>query len=124
MLELPFVTLCCAGPRGSAGRSGDANATFAPPAGPGPCPCGTSGRGTGIVGYNVQAVADTKHHLIVAHEVTNTGHDKDQLSNMATQGHEAIGTKKIEVIADQGYYGGPEFWPVKSPGSRPMFPGP
>ena len=68
----------------------------------------TSGRGTGIVGYNVQAVADAKHHLIVAHEVTNTGHDRDQLSNMATQAHEAIGTKKIEVIADRGYYNGPE----------------
>ena len=36
----------------------------------------TSGRGTGIVGYNVQAAADAKHHLIVAHEVTNTGHDR------------------------------------------------
>ena len=68
----------------------------------------TSGRGTGIVGYNVQAVADAKHHLIVAHEVTNTGHDRDQLSNMAMQAHEAIGTKKIAVIADRGYYNGPE----------------
>jgi transposase len=35
----------------------------------------TSGRGTGIVGYNVQTAVDTKHHLIVAHEVTNLGHD-------------------------------------------------
>jgi len=68
----------------------------------------TSGRGTGIVGYNVQAVADAKHHLIVAHEVTNTGHDRDQLSNMAMQAHEAMGTKKIEVIADRGYYSGRE----------------
>mgnify|MGYP003411445924 CR=1 FL=1 len=39
----------------------------------------TSGRGTGVVGYNVQAVVDTKHHLIVAHEVTNVGHDRGQL---------------------------------------------
>ena len=31
----------------------------------------TSGRGTGIVGYNVQTAVETKHHLIVAHEVTN-----------------------------------------------------
>ena len=67
-----------------------------------------SGRGTGIVGYNVQAVADAKHHLIVAHEVTNKGHDRDQLSNMATQAHEAIGTKRIELVADRGYYSGPE----------------
>jgi transposase len=40
----------------------------------------TSGRGTGMVGYNVQTAVDTKHHMIVAHEVTNVGHDRDQLS--------------------------------------------
>jgi hypothetical protein len=40
----------------------------------------TSGRGSGMVGYNVQTAVDAKHHLIVAHEVTNVGHDRDQLS--------------------------------------------
>jgi hypothetical protein len=44
----------------------------------------TSGRGTGIVGYNVQTAVDAKHHLIVAHEVTNLGHDRTQLFSMAT----------------------------------------
>src|SRR5256886_1483645 len=33
----------------------------------------TSGRGSGVVGYNVQVAVDTEHHLIVTHEVTNTG---------------------------------------------------
>jgi len=42
----------------------------------------TNGKGTGMVGFNVQAVADSKHHLIVAHEVTNVGHDRCQLANM------------------------------------------
>jgi hypothetical protein len=42
----------------------------------------TSGRVTGMVGYNVQTALDTKHHMIVAHEVTNGGHDRDQLSSM------------------------------------------
>jgi transposase len=40
----------------------------------------TSGRGTGMVGYNVQASVDAKHHLIVAHEVTNEGHDRGYFS--------------------------------------------
>ena len=43
----------------------------------------TSGRDTGIVGYNVQAPVDTEHHLIVTHEVVNVGTDKAQLSSMA-----------------------------------------
>ena len=45
----------------------------------------TSGRGTGIVGYNVQAAVDVKHHMIVAHEVSNVGHDRTQLASMAKQ---------------------------------------
>ena len=51
----------------------------------------TSGRGTGIVGYNVQTAVDTKHHLIVAHEVTNVGHDRTQLASMAKQARKATG---------------------------------
>jgi transposase len=43
----------------------------------------TSGRGSGMVGYNVQTAVDVKHHLIAAHEVTNQGHDRHQLANMA-----------------------------------------
>src|SRR5437867_1192080 len=45
----------------------------------------TSGRGSGVVGYNVQVAVDTEHHLIVAHEVTNSGSDCSQLANMAKQ---------------------------------------
>ena len=42
----------------------------------------TSGKGTGIVGYNVQVAVDAEHHLIVAHEVTNVGTDRSQLAAM------------------------------------------
>ncbi len=64
----------------------------------------TSGRGSGMVGYNVQFAVDTEHHLIVAHEVTNVGHDRTQLSNMARQAKEALGADELEVVADRGYY--------------------
>jgi hypothetical protein len=50
----------------------------------------TSGRGTGMVGYNVQTAVDTKHHMIVAYEVTNVGHDREQLSPMSYQTCDAI----------------------------------
>jgi transposase len=61
-------------------------------------------RGTGIVGYNVQTAVDVKHHLIVAHEVTNVGIDRSQLSSMAKQAREAIGTSELTVVADRGYF--------------------
>src|SRR5271168_4505966 len=60
----------------------------------------TGGRGTGMVGYNVQTAVDTKHHMIVAHEVTNVGHDRTQLSSMAKQARRAIGTEELTVVAD------------------------
>jgi hypothetical protein len=68
----------------------------------------TSGRGTGIVGYNVQTAVDAKHHMIVAHEVTNVGHDRDQLSSMARQARDGMGTNKLTVLADRGYFKGEE----------------
>jgi transposase len=66
----------------------------------------TSGRGTGIVGYNVQTAVDAKHHLIVAHEVTNVGHDRDQLAGMAKLAKAAAGEDELIALADRGYYEG------------------
>jgi transposase len=71
----------------------------------------TSGRGTGIVGYNVQAAVDTKHHLIVAHEVTNVGTDIHQLANIAQQARAELGSQTLDVVADRGYY---DSWQIKS----------
>lgn len=62
---------------------------------------------TRVVSYNVQSAVDAKHHLIVAHEVTNTT-DRGQLCNMALQAQQALKQKAITVIADKGYYGGPD----------------
>jgi transposase len=61
-------------------------------------------RGTGIVGYNVQTAVDTKHHLIVAHEVTNVGIDRDQLTSMAKKARTAMGVQDLTAIADRGYF--------------------
>jgi transposase len=68
----------------------------------------TSGRGTGIVGYNVQTAVDAQHHLIVAHEVTNVGHDRTQLASMAKQARGATGQEHLTVVADRGYFNGEE----------------
>ncbi|WP_020482751.1 IS1182 family transposase [Methylomonas sp. MK1] len=61
-------------------------------------------RGTGIVGYNAQTAVDTKHHLIVEHEVINEGVDRSQLSNMAKKARSAMGVDDLTVIADRGYF--------------------
>jgi len=65
-------------------------------------------RGTGIVGYNVQTAVDVKHHLIPAHEVINSGSDRNQLNTMAERAREAMGVETLEVLADAGYYNGKE----------------
>ena len=68
----------------------------------------TSGRGSGVVGYNVQVAVETEHHLIVTHEVTNSGSDRAQLANMGQQAREALGVDKLECVADRGYYNSTE----------------
>ena len=65
-------------------------------------------RGSGLVGYNVQAAVEARHHLIVAHDAVTTGSDRAQLSTMARAAQEATGASKVEVVADRGYYSGPE----------------
>ncbi len=64
----------------------------------------TSGRGSGVVGYNVQAAVDTKHHLIVAHEVTTSGSDRSQLAPMSKLVKTVLGVDKLDVVADRGYF--------------------
>jgi transposase len=68
----------------------------------------TSGKDTGIVGYNVQVAVDTKNHLIVTHEVTNVGTDRHQLSNIAEQARAEMGVETLDAVADRGYYASEE----------------
>src|SRR5215475_3909043 len=68
----------------------------------------TSGRGSGVVGYNVQVAVDTENHLIVTHEVTNVGSDRAQLANTAQAAKAALDVDKLEAVADRGYFDGEE----------------
>ncbi len=68
----------------------------------------SSGYGRGTVGYNVQTAVDTKHHLIVAHEVTNDVVDRSQLANIAMKSKQVLQVDNLTVIADRGYYKGEE----------------
>jgi len=64
----------------------------------------TSGRGSGVVGYNVQAAVDTEHHLIVAHDVVNVGNDTGQLADMSQKAKAVLEVEKLDVVADRGYF--------------------
>ena len=79
-------------------------------------------RGTGIVGYNVQAAVESKNHLIVAHEVTNVGSDRAHLATMAEQTREATKIKDLEVVSDRGYYTGTEIVACEDEGIRTTCP--
>ena len=84
----------------------------------------TSGKGTGIVGYNVQAAVDARHHLIITHEVTNVGSDRAQLSKMAQQARDAGGFEALTVIADRGYFKNEEILACDQAGMTPLVPKP
>ena len=84
----------------------------------------TSGRGSGVVGYNVQAAVDAKHHLTVAHEVANVGNDRGQLSTMAGEAKAAMGVEALEALADRGYFSGEEVLACEPLGVTPYVPKP
>jgi transposase len=84
----------------------------------------TSGKDTGIVGYNVQIAVDTQHHLIVAHEVTNVGSDRRQLFNMSKQARDAFGSETLDAVADRGYYEGEEIKSCEEAGITVTLPKP
>ena len=81
-------------------------------------------KGTGVVGYNVQAAVDAKHHLIVTHEVTNEGNDRAQLSKMASAAKDEMGKTKMEAIADRGYFNSHEIKACTEAGITPLVPKP
>ncbi len=84
----------------------------------------TSARGSGFVGYNAQAAADAETHLIVAHDVINAGHDREQLSPMAKKAKAALGRDEISVVADKGYFSGREILACHEEGITTTLPRP
>lgn len=84
----------------------------------------TSGRGSGVVGYNVQAAVDTEHHLIVAHDVIQSGSDRASLTPMAEQAKTALGVDKIDVVADRGYFSAEQIKKCAKAGVTPTLPKP
>ena len=84
----------------------------------------TSGKDTGIVGYNVQIAVDTQHHLIVAHEVTNVGTDRHQLANMSGQARDEMAVETLDAVADRGYYDSEEIRACEDSGITVTLPKP
>ena len=84
----------------------------------------TSGRGSGVVGYNVQVAVDTEHHLIVAHEVTTSGSDRAQLANMAKQAKAVLQAQELAAVADRGYFNSPEILACHEAGIAVTLPKP
>lgn len=84
----------------------------------------TSGRGSGVVGYNVQVAVDTESHLIVAHEVTNTGSDRSHLAQMSKQAKTALQTDTLEAVADRGYFNSSEILACENAGITVTLPKP
>ena len=84
----------------------------------------TSGRGSGVVGYNVQVAVDIKNHLIVTHEVTNVGSDRSQLANVANGAKAVLQTDKLDAVADRGYFNGVEILACDRAGSTVTLPKP
>ncbi|UIJ32276.1 IS1182 family transposase [Cereibacter azotoformans] len=84
----------------------------------------TSARNSGLVGYNAQCAVDAETHLIVTHDVTNHGFDRDQLSPMATAAREALGHDDLHAIADKGYFSGTEILACHEAGITTTVPRP
>jgi transposase len=78
----------------------------------------------GIVGCNVQAALDTRHHLGVAHEVTNAGSDRHHLVAMAGQVKGGMEADALTVLADRGYDTGEQILACTRAGITPLVPKP
>jgi transposase len=84
----------------------------------------TSGRGSGVVGYNVQVAVETKNHLIVTHEVTTSGSDRSQLARVGKAAKAVMRRDALEAVADRGYFNSPEILECHEAGITVTLPKP
>ena len=77
-----------------------------------------------MVAYNVQVAVDAKHHLIVAHEVINQGHDRSALASITLAARRAMGKRKLQAIADRGYYSSEQIKACEDTGVAAILPKP
>ena len=84
----------------------------------------TSGRGSGVVGYNVQVAVDTANHLIITHEVTNVGTDRSQLSAVAKQAKATLEVESLDAVADRGYFSSEQILACEKAGITVTLPKP
>ena len=84
----------------------------------------TSGRGSGVVGYNVQVAVDTANHLIITHEVTNVGTDRSQLSAVAKQAKATLEVENLDAVADRGYFSSEQILACEKAGITVTLPKP
>jgi transposase len=84
----------------------------------------TSGRGSGVVGYNVQVAVETGHHLIITHEVTNEGSDRSQLSPVAKEAKAILEAENLDAVADRGYFNSEEILACEEAGITVTLPKP
>lgn len=83
-----------------------------------------SGRGSGVVGDNVQVAVDTEHHLIVTHDVTNIGNDRGQLARMSKLAKETLDVEELEAAADRAYFDSQEILACEQAGVIVTLPKP
>lgn len=81
-------------------------------------------RGDMGVCYNAQIAVDSKHHLIVAHDVTNQANDLEQLAPMAVAAKAELGVETLEVSADRGYHSERQVVECEANGITPYVPAP
>jgi hypothetical protein len=84
----------------------------------------TSGRGSGVVGYNVQVAVDTEHHLIVMHKVTNVETDRSQLAHVAKETKATLEAENLDVVADRGFFSSEEILACEKAGITVTLPKP